>query len=144
MKKLLFASLLASPLALAGASEPHVTHHYKDVIREIPFQDCFMVDVPIYGNVGGRTHTSRGDVLEGMIIGGLLGKAVTGDDKGAAFGAMIGGMESTNGGYERGVVGYKQKRHCQTKYNYQSEKVYSHSTATFDADGNSYSVRFYR
>ena len=142
MKKLLFVSLLASPLAFS--SEPTVTHHYKDVIREIPFQDCFMVDVPIYGNVGGRTHTSKGDVLEGMIIGGLLGKAVTGDDKGAAFGAVIGGMESTNGGYERGVVGYKQQQRCQTKYNYTTEKVYSHSIATFTSNGTPYNVRFYR
>ena len=142
MKKLLFVSLLASPFAFA--SEPTVTHHYKDVSRSTPYQDCFMVDVPIYGNIGSNNHTSKGDVLEGMIIGGLLGKAVTGDDKGAAFGAVIGGMESTNGGYERGVVGYRQKRHCQTKYDFSSRKVYSHSTATFNSDGTSYNVRFYR
>ena len=142
MKKLLFVSLLASPLAFS--SEPTVTHHYKDVSRSIPYQECHNVDVPIYGNVGGRTHTSRGDVLEGMIIGGLLGKAVTGDDKGAAFGAVIGGMESTNGGYERGVVGYKQQQRCQTKYNYTTEKVYSHSIATFTSNGTPYNVRFYR
>lgn len=142
MKKLLFVSLLASPLAFAGATEPHVTHHYKDISRSTPYQECHNVEVPIYGNVS-TGRTSKSDVLGGMIVGGLLGKAVTGDDKGAAFGAVIGGMESVNG-HERGVVGYKQQQRCQTKYNYTTEKVYSHSIARFTSNGTPYNVRFNR
>lgn len=140
MKKLLLVSLIVSPLAFA--SEPRVQHHYKDVTRSIPYQECHMVDVPIYGNISSGRSASRGDVLEGMIIGGLLGKGLTGDDKGAAFGAVIGGMESTTKYNERGIVGYNQRQKCVTRYNHQTHNVYSHSTATFNADGRPYTVRF--
>ena len=51
---------------------------------------CNIVDVPIYGKTGGGA--SAGDVLGGMIIGGLLGKGVTNKDNGAPVGAVIGGM----------------------------------------------------
>jgi uncharacterized protein YcfJ len=140
MKKLLFVSLLASPIAFA--SEPSVQHHYKDVTRSIPYQQCHMVDVPIYGNISSGRSASRGDVLEGMLIGGVLGKAITGHDKGAAVGAVIGGMESTTRYNERGIVGYKQREKCVTRYDHQTQNVYSHSTATFNADGRPYTVRF--
>ena len=43
-----------------------------------------------YGQTG--SGASAGDVLGGMIIGGLIGKGASGDDKGAAAGAVIGGM----------------------------------------------------
>ena len=66
--------------------------HYKSVTKRIPttYQSCEVVDVPIYGQAGGGA--SGADVLTGIIIGGLLGKGASGNDKGAAAGAVIGGM----------------------------------------------------
>ena len=61
---------------------------------EKPRRSCYTVDVPVYGNVGGGA--SGGDVLTGMIIGGLLGKGVSGNDKGAAAGAVLGGVISAD------------------------------------------------
>jgi uncharacterized protein YcfJ len=48
-----------------------------------------------------------------MIIGGLLGKGVTGKDNGAAAGAVLGGIiaaENNNG--RRVVTGYRVERQC--------------------------------
>lgn len=48
-----------------------------------------------------QSGSNGGDVLGGMIIGGLLGKGATGNDRGAAVGAIIGGAianENNNGG----------------------------------------------
>lgn len=37
--------------------------------------------------------TPSGDVLGGVIIGGILGKIIGGNDKGAAVGAILGGIQ---------------------------------------------------
>jgi len=134
--------LMATPVM---ANEPYVQDHYKTVTKRVPYteQVCQVVDVPIYGRSGGGA--TAGDILGGMILGGLIGKGATGKDNGAAAGAVIGGMIAAdkNQGSEQ-VIGYRQENRCNnvTKYDTQSENVYSHSTVTFWNNGKQYSLRF--
>jgi uncharacterized protein YcfJ len=49
-----------------------------------------------------------------MIIGGLLGKGVTGKDKGAAAGAVLGGIIAADSSKaNRVVVGYEPVKKCE-------------------------------
>jgi len=131
----------------ADTAKANITDHYKTVTKQIPYteQQCSVVDVPIYGRTGGGA--SAGDVLGGMIIGGLIGKGVTDKDNGAAAGAVIGGMIAAdkNRGQET-IIGYRQENRCNniTRYNTESQEVYSHSTVTFWDNGKKYTLRFTR
>jgi uncharacterized protein YcfJ len=93
----------------------------------------------VYGDVGGsRTE----DIIGGAIIGGIIGNQI-GDSKGnGAAGAVIGGLIGNNAGKKQGVVGYRKENRCETKYNYTTEEVYSHSTITFYDNGKKYTLRY--
>lgn len=81
-------ALFASPV-FAGNME---VAYVKDSTRisggtayeQVPVQQCY--------NVSETRPSNGGDVLTGMIIGGLIGKGATGTDNGAAVGAIIGGI----------------------------------------------------
>jgi len=70
---------------------------------------CEDVEVPIYKRVASGNQT--GDVVAGAIVGGILGKAVTGKNQGAVAGAIIGGAAASNA-TKRRIVGYKIERQC--------------------------------
>lgn len=121
MKNLIAAGALSLVATGAVAQEyatiTYVEPRYVTETISRPYQSCYMVDVPIYGNVGGGGATG-GDVLGGAIIGGLIGKGASGNDKGAAVGAILGGMiaaENKNNG-QRAIVGYQQQQQCETRY----------------------------
>lgn len=148
MKKLLITAsvvtAMASP-AFADSVNANVQDHYKTVIEQKPYrvEVCKDVQVPTYGNVG--NGASAGDVLGGMIIGGLIGKGITGDDKGAAFGAITGGMISADKKQnQQGITGYRTERQCfvETRYEETEREVYSHSTITFYNNGRKHSLSF--
>lgn len=151
MKKILAGSVLtlvlSSGVAFADTKNAIVNDHYKTVTKQIPYTEtqCSVVDVPIYGRTSGGA--SAGDVLGGMIIGGLIGKGVTDKDNGAAAGAVIGGMIAADKkqGQET-IIGYRQENRCNniTRYNTESQEVYSHSTVTFWDNGKKYTLRFTR
>ena len=118
MKKLLITtavlfatatSAFATEYARITKIEPRYTTGYQNV----PATHCQDVQVPIYGTVQGQGATG-GDVLAGMIIGGILGKGVSGNDKGAAAGAVMGGViAADNGNSNRQVVtGYRTETQC--------------------------------
>lgn len=110
---------------------------YTNVEQREPYQECYQVDVPIYGNVGGGNGASAGDVLGGMIIGGLIGKGATGKDNGAAAGAVIGGLIAADKGQrgQQGIVGYKQETRCDTKYRTKQVSVVNQYRITYRVDG---------
>ena len=111
---------------------------YTQVQQRDPYQECYTVDVPVYGNVGGGNGASAGDVLGGMIIGGLIGKGATGKDNGAAAGAVIGGLIAADRGQQgqQGIVGYKQENRCETKYRVSYNQVVNQYKLTFRVDGH--------
>jgi len=150
MKSLLLAGVVAVVVALPAHAEnvrAYITDEYKTVTKRIPTteQICRNVDVPIYGKKSGGA--SAGDVLGGMIIGGLLGKGATGKDNGAAAGAVIGGMIAADKKHSEDViVGYRQETRCenQTTYTTKTQEVYSHSTIRWTENGETYTLRFQR
>jgi len=118
MKKLLITtavlvatatSAFATEYARITKIEPRYTTSYQNV----PTTQCQNVEVPVYGTVQGGGATG-GDVLTGMIIGGLLGKGVTGNDRGAAAGAVVGGVIAAdqNNGNRQVITGYRTERQC--------------------------------
>lgn len=81
-----------------------------------------------------------GDILGGAIIGGVFGKALTGDDQGAGVGAVIGGMiaaEENQGSTStvcRNITTYTEER----------RDTYTHSTIEFWLEGKKYILNFNR
>lgn len=148
MKKLLITASLVTAMAspaLADSVNANVRDHYKTIIEQKPYrvEVCKDVEVPTYGNVS--NGASAGDVLGGMIIGGLIGKGATGKDNGAAAGAVIGGMIAADKKHnQRGVTGYHTERKCfvETRYEETEREVYSHSTITFYNNGRKHSLNF--
>jgi len=73
---------------------------------------CKTQTVPYQQTVKGA---NPGDVLGGAIIGGVLGKAATGDSGGAAVGAIIGGAVANNNSTKT-VTRYKDIETCKQVY----------------------------
>ena len=107
----------AQTVHVVSADVTRVTPLTQNVTESVPRQQCNNVQVPIYENR--RTSSaSAGDVLGGMIIGGLVGKGASGNDEGAAVGAVLGGMlaAENNNRTTRVIVGYRQETQCNTYY----------------------------
>ena len=124
-----------------------ITDFYKNqtVFEKIPYQNCSIQKVPIYGKIQSKPDT--GAVVGGAVLGGIIGKAVTKKDRGAAFGALVGGAlanENQKTKTTTGVVGYENRQRCETKFKNspKEEVVYSYSTITFMLDGREQTVEF--
>ena len=124
-----------------------ITDFYKNqtVFEQIPYQNCSIQKVPIYGQI--QSQPDAGAVVGGAVLGGIIGKAVTKKDRGAAIGALVGGAlanENQKTKTTTGVVGYENKQSCQTKFKNspKEEVVYSYSTITFIVDGQEQTVEF--
>ena len=124
-----------------------ITDFYKNqtVFEKIPYQNCSIKKVPIYGKIQSKPDT--GAVVGGAVLGGIIGKAVTKKDRGAAFGALVGGAlanENQKTKTTTGVVGYEDRQRCQTRFKNspKEEVVYSYSTITFILDGREQTVEF--
>ena len=124
-----------------------ITDFYKNqtVFEKTPYQNCSIQKVPIYGKIQSKPDT--GAVVGGAVLGGIIGKAVTKKDRGAAFGALVGGAlanENQKTKTTTGVVGYENRQRCQTRFKNspKEEVVYSYSTITFILDGREQTVEF--
>ena len=117
----------------------------QTIFKQIPYQNCGIQKIPIYGKI--QSQPDVGAVVGGAVLGGIIGKAVTKKDKGAAVGALIGGAianENQKTKMTSGIVGYENRQRCQTKFkNFPKEEVvYSYSTITFVLDGQEQTVEF--
>lgn len=81
--------ILATCLALVGSSASAITRTAEVIFIEhvsTSYETVYVSDRECkYTN-----YSDTGDAVGGMIIGGIIGKALTGDDQGAAVGAIIG------------------------------------------------------
>lgn len=117
---------------------------YTSVSKQQPQQVCRQVEVPVYGQTQG-SGASGGDVLTGMIIGGLLGKGASGNDKGAAAGAVIGGIIAADKKKGQQVVtGYRQETQCTTEYRYVTQQVVNEYDIMYNIDGREVTFRVNR
>ena len=119
-----------------------VVDHYEkqtDFIEDSQ-EVCRLVKIPIYH----RPHRPTGaEILGGLVIGGALGKVISGDDKGALAGAVVGGLV-TSSRQEPRIVGYSRQRVCEDKIFHRKEYYheYSHSTISFTINGVSHNATF--
>ena len=140
----IIAILFTSAASAENSVRGNVTDYYNNVVVSTPHEKrlCEEYQVPIYGLQG---SVDGGDVLMGMIIGGLLGKGVTGQDNGAAAGAVFGGVIAADKGSKKTVIqGYKTETKCRTEVRYsdRTERRYTHSIVTFRYEGRDISVQF--
>lgn len=141
MKNYIIATALATFATQAMATEyatiTNVSPNYRQETINTPIQRCDIVDVPVYGNVGGGNGASSSDILGGMIIGGLLGGTASGKDSGAAAGAVIGGLIANDNANrpKQGIVGYKQQQQCTTEYQSTITNVVKNYTIRYDWNG---------
>lgn len=101
--------------------------HYKTVIVKKPYT----VEVCTEGN--GQSDLSN--FLTGALIGGAIGNNIPGEKNGGAAGAVIGGILNT----ERNKT---PQCKTETRYEEETQSVYSHSTVTFTHEGRIYTLRF--
>ena len=152
MKQFIFATaLVAATPAFAGdvPTNVRVFDHNKTVVVEKPVVEgeCWEEKIPVYGKTV-QNGDAAGGALAGMILGGILGKGVTGDDGGAAAGAVIGGLIGADKGSkpktQRTIIGYEYETKCAEHIVYEQERqsVYSHSTIRFYINGKRYVLTF--
>lgn len=139
MKKLLATAAIIGFATTANAETRYanitrVEPNYHTVYMNVPRTQCQDVEVPVYGTVqGGATG---GDVLTGMIIGGLLGKGITGKDNGAAAGAVMGGVIAADQNRSRQVVtGYRTERQCTEVMVREQQREIRNYTITYTWNG---------
>lgn len=141
--KIIFIAFIAGLIASSAFADSYVTtgklvHKepiYTNVNQRQPQQVCRNVEVPVYGTVQGG-GASGGDVLTGMIIGGLLGKGATGKDNGAAAGAVIGGIIAADKGKSKQVItGYRMETQCTTEYVNTTTSVVNQYRLTYRING---------
>ena len=137
---IMFAYLALSIMVIAKeakATEPFnvdIQDHVKTVIKRVPqtWEVCSEVDVP-----GDKTA----DTLLGAIIGGAIGQNITKDlPDGATAGAIIGGILGNQN--SQTINGKRMKCTKNTRYEDTMERLYSHSTITFNYKGKTYTLRF--
>ena len=137
--------LLSTPVAAQNNVTGTVEHFYYTYTESAPETKrvCEIVEVPIYKEV--KRGASGADVFGGLLIGGILGKALTGDDKGAAAGAVIGGIASAENNKTKQVItGYRNVRECfdDVRMVEYEKKAYDYSEITFNLGGNTYTLPF--
>lgn len=147
--------MVAMVTATAAAADKidriKIYDHNKTVYVTTPIDKtvCKDVQVPVYEDVQVQGNAAEG-ALAGMIIGGILGKGVSGKDDGAAAGAIIGGLIGADKGAKpktkRQVIGYELVQRCEevTSYEQRQRQVYSHSTIRFYLNGKRYVLEFQR
>ena len=140
--------------SIAYGTVTSVIENWTYETRRVPFENCTTVRVPITGSYyNGYTRLNQqsnaGDVLGGMIIGGLVGKGATGNDRGAALGAVIGGLIGADRNNQRVVRngypgGYTNQVRCVTDYDYINESVQAGYIVQYMYEGYMYQFQTFK
>jgi|TARA_B110000008_G_scaffold86764_1_gene88617 uncharacterized protein YcfJ len=153
MKKTLIALILlfgSANYCLASelyARVVQVEANYETVTEYTPVKICRDEEVPIYGNTG-QSNDNAGNVLLGMILGGVSGKVITGEDGGAAVGAIAGGLigANNNNNNNNQIIGYRTVQSCTMNNKEINTTKLKNYRITYDfhgALGTSYSYNSY-
>ena len=151
LRKVLKFGLIAIALAFAGgfvgqfaraddsaqmATIDDIVQNYEHVTYLNPVKVCKDMEIPIYGE-GTAGKTKSGDLLLGMILGGITGKVLIGNDKGAAIGAIGGSLIANDKAQKPNqiIVGYKQERRCTLEHREVHEKVPTDYTVIYSWKG---------
>ena len=156
MKKLVASTALAVFLSTPAFADrnpmamiTNVKPNYQTVYMNVPRTECQNVEVPVYGTVTRQGNAGEG-ALAGMIIGGILGKGVTGKDDGAAAGAVIGGIigaDRAGTRQEQVITGYRTERQCSEVMVREQQREIKNYTITYEWNGieaSSYTYNRYR
>jgi len=135
----------------AASVKGKVTDHYTTTYDRVKTTQrrCWNEQVPVYG-YREQQGDAAGGALLGMIIGGAVGKGLTGKGDGAAAGAIVGGIIGADQGaktrQKKVVIGYEEQKKCADEVIWvdQPQQVYSHSSVTFWLDGSKITLRFNR
>lgn len=135
MYKILATCLMMS---MASCTITEVSAQTQTVYGTVTRVDPVYVQVPsgyydtrcqeVYVERGG----SSGDVLAGMIAGGIIGRAIGGDDRSARAGAVLGGLAAADNG--RGRVEVR----CHEVYVNQQRLDISHYSVEYTLNGKYY------
>jgi len=125
-----------------------VTQNYEYVTYLDPVKVCKDMEIPIYGE-GPVRRTKSGDLLLGMILGGITGKVILGNDKGAVIGAVGGSLIANDKASksDRVIVGYKQERRCTLEHREVEKKIATDYRIVYSWNGiyaNAYTTKAYR
>ena len=109
-----FSTLFAETYYVTGTVQS-IEPVYSSTNVYTPETRCRNVKVPVYGKVVSGSGASGADVLGGMVVGALLGKALTNDNNAAGVGAVMGGVVAAEKQKKitTKVVGYNTEQRCE-------------------------------
>lgn len=146
MKKLEMAKwFMIGFIGMAGTQALAATINHSAVIqdhfREVVYLEPYTVEVCSQQKITNPDDLING-AFWGAIFGAVAGDVLTDGDGGKLPGAVIGGAIGANNAAEQS--GTTTATVCKTETRKKSTSVneYSHSTITFDYDGNVYEVDF--
>ena len=152
MKKIFIAfSMLCLSAVNSFANElfaqvVQIEENYETITEYSPIKICRDEEVPIYGNTN-QNNDNSANVLLGMILGGVSGKVITGEDGGAAVGAIAGGLigaNNNNSGNQ--IIGFRTVQTCSMEKKEVNSTRLKNYRITYDfhgALGTSYSYNSY-
>ena len=144
------AGTMITPDIPRGFASGRIIDHYNRVTDIVEIYDSIHLNIKCSTRViptvvpGKRAYTpTAGERLGGAVIGGVLGKLLTNDDKGAIGGAIIGGL-ALDRPKEPDTIKYVTVDSCSDMpiYKRETKDVYSHSTINFTLGGITYNARF--
>ena len=109
-----FSNLFAETYYVTGTVQS-IEPVYSSTNIYTPETRCRNVKVPVYGKVVSGNGASGADVLGGMVVGALIGKALTNDNNAAGVGAVMGGVVAAEQQKKTTtkVVGYNTEQRCE-------------------------------
>ena len=144
------AGTMITPDIPKGYITGKITDHYERISDLVEIKNSIHLNIRCTSKIvpiivpGRRAHTATpGEMLGGAVIGGVLGKLLTNDDKGAIGGAIMGGL-ATQSSRQSDTIEYRKIDTCKDvpRYKIVTKDEYSHSTINFSLDGISYDAKF--